>query len=200
MKRIIRRKLRRSPNEGFSLIELLLAMIVLAVGLLGGMIVILTAIASNARNRFDTAAVALTQSTMDRIIVLTASAGVQQTQITDCNGTVHAITTAPGGAPLVDLSAISNGIQVIDFTQDPVAGYQMLYTLCATGATGPTGVPQVYDVRWRITDFVNPPPAGGGSTQLVLVAAKNLGEAGNGMQNQSRMFSIPVTLRALRGN
>src|SRR5437016_4648530 len=192
---------RCSSNSGFSLIELLLAMIVLAVGLLGGMIVILTAIASNARNRFDTAAVALAHSTMDRIIVLTASAAIQQTQITDCNGTVHAMKTdANSGAPLVDLSGISNGLQAIDFSKDPVDGYQMLYTLCATGAADglPTGNPQVYDVRWNVSDVVN--KANGGSTELIIVAAKNVTEVGNGLQNQSRFFAVPAPLRALRGH
>src|SRR5437660_12894853 len=91
---------RRGSNSGFSLIELLIAMMVLAVGLLGGMIVILTAIATNARNRFDTSAVALAQSTMDRILVLSSSAAVQQTQMTDCNGTVSTINTSPGGSAL----------------------------------------------------------------------------------------------------
>ena len=193
----LKRALRKSRRQsGFSLIELLLAMVVLTVGLLGGMIVIVTAIASNARNRFDTAAVALAQSTMDRIVVLTISAGIQTTSITDCDGTAHSMTTAPGGAPLVDLSGISNGVQAIDFTQNPVAGYQMLYKLCATGAADglPTGNPQLYDVRWNVSNPIN-----GGSTELVLVAAKNVTEDGNGAR-QTRFFNVPATLRALRGN
>ena len=196
MKRNRQLQQRRGSNSGFSLIELLIAMIVLVVGLLGGMIVILTAIASNARNRFDTAAVALAQSTMDRIVVLTISAGIQTTSITDCDGTAHSMTTAPGGAALVDLSGISNGVQAIDFTQNPVAGYQMLYKLCATGAADglPTGNPQLYDVRWNVSNPIN-----GGSTELVLVAAKNVTEDGNGAR-QTRFFNVPATLRALRGN
>jgi prepilin-type N-terminal cleavage/methylation domain-containing protein len=199
MKRTLQGRRRRSSNSGFSLIELLLAMLVLTIGLLGGMIVILTAIASNARNRFDTAGVALAQSTMDRIIVLSASAGIQATSITDCTGTARPMTTAPGGAPLVDLSNISNGLQVIDFTQAPVPGYQMYYTLCATGASDglATGNPQIYDVRWNVSNPIN--GANGGSSELIQVAAKNLGEVGNGGQ-QSRLFNLPVTLRALRGN
>lgn len=181
--------------KGFSLVELMIAMVILAVGLLGGMIIILTAMASNSRSRFDTSAVALAQSTMDRILVLSTSAAVQSTQITDCNGVVHNITTATGGSALTNLN-MTNGTQAIDFTQPAVAGYQMTYTLCATGAADglPTGNPQTYDVRWYIS-----PATGAGTTQLVLVAAKNAGEGGNGLQ-QSRFFSVPITLRALRGN
>jgi len=194
------KKQRSRGNQGFSLIELLIAMIVLVVGLLGGMVIIITAIASNARGRFDTTAVALTQSTMDRILVLSLSASPQQTQMTDCNGTVHAINTGIGGSPVTDL-AVMNGGQSIDFGQNAVNGYQMLYTLCAAGAQNQDGSPnlaattpppQTYDVRWVIKDI-------DGKTQLVMVAAKNITENGNGL-SQSRFFSIPITLRAIRGN
>jgi prepilin-type N-terminal cleavage/methylation domain-containing protein len=185
----------RNQQSGFSLIELMLAMIVLTVGLLGGMIVIVTAIATNARNRFDTAAVALAQSTMDRIIVLSAGAAGQTTQMTDCNGTVYTLNTTAGGAPLTNFTTVINGNQIIDFTQGAVAGYQMLYTLCPAGATDglPLGNPQTYDVRWNIQAVAGTP-----GQEMVLVAAKNIGAVGNG--NQTRFFSMPITLRALRGN
>src|SRR5438270_12598840 len=121
MSKLSQRRKQRAGSEGFSLIELLIAMLVLTVGLLGGMIVIVTAIASNARARLDSTAVALAQSTMDRIVVLSAAAVPQQTSITDCTGAVHPITTASGGgAPLVDISGIPDGKQMIDFTQAPV--------------------------------------------------------------------------------
>ena len=190
---------KKKRDSGFSLIELLLAMIVLTIVLLGGMIVILTAIASNAQNRFDTAAVALAQSTMDRIIVLTASSASQSTDVTDCTGTVHTITTVGGdypgpGANLTNsLSGITNGLQSIDFTATPVTGYQMLYSLCAGNGVGNS---QVYDVRWNIINT----STGNSNAQLVYVAAKNITESGNGMQGQSRFFSIPITLRGIRGN
>lgn len=184
---------KKQRNQGFSLIELLISMVVLVIGLLGGMAIIVTAVASNARSRFDTSAVALAQSTMDRILVLSVSASTQQTQMTDCNGTVHTINTALGGAPVTDL-AVMNGGQSIDFSQTSVNGYQMLYTLCDAGSSNAAAVstPQTYDVRWVIKDI-------DGKSQLVMVAAKNLTENGNGL-SQSRFFSIPVTLRAIRGN
>ena len=193
-------KMSRRRNSGFSLIELLIALTILVIGLLGGMVVIVTAIATNARNRFDTAALALAQSTMDRILVLSASGSTQSTSVTDCNGVVHAISTAPGdspgpGAPLTNLGNIVNGTQSIDFSATAVNGYQMFYTLCAAGASGEIGNEQVYDVRWNIINTT----AGSTGAQLVVVAAKNITASGNGL-GQARFFSVPMTLRAIRGN
>ena len=185
---------RRTRNRGFSLVEMLIAMMVLTVGMVGGVAIIAVAIAANANSRFDTGAVSLAQSTMDRIIVISASATGSQlnTNMTDCNGTAHAINTAAGGAPTTTISGIATGTQVIDFTQAAVANYQMNYTLCGAGGSGYTGIPQTYDVRWNIS-------AGSTQgTQLILVAAKNISEYQNGL-SQTKYFSIPITLRALRG-
>jgi prepilin-type N-terminal cleavage/methylation domain-containing protein len=189
------RKVKKGRQAGFSLIELLIAMFVLAVGLLGGMVVILTAISSNARNRMDTAAVALAQSTMDRIIVISNSSGVLTTQMTDCQGNVHNMNTAPGGSALITFGSLMNGNSSIDFSKPAVGGYQMTYALCATGAQGQTGNVQTYDVRWYVSPTINDAK----SPQMILVAAKNTTESGNGEQ-QSHFFSVPITLRALRGN
>jgi type IV pilus modification protein PilV len=186
-------------ERGFSLVELLIAMLVLTVGMVGGVAIITVAIAANANSRFDTGAVSLAQSTMDRIIVISVSATGSQlnTNMTDCKGTQHAVdtpalTSGPAGAPTTTISGIANGTQSIDFSQAPVAGYQMYYTLCGAGGSGYTGTDQTYDVRWHI----GPGPTQG--TQLILVAAKNIGEYQNGL-SQTKYFSIPITLRALRG-
>ena len=185
---------RNHGQRGFSLIEMLLAMLVLTIGMLGGAIMITVAIASNANAKFDTGAVSLAQSTMDRIIVISANASGANlnTNMTDCNGTVHPVFTAAGGAATTTINGIANGTQMIDFTQAAVANYSMNYVLCGAGGAGYTGNPQVYDVRWNI----GPGPTQ--TTQLVLVAAKNITESGNGT-SQTKYFTIPITLRAIRG-
>jgi type IV pilus assembly protein PilV len=191
---------RNHAQRGFSLIEMLLAMLVLTIGMLGGAIMITVAVASNANSKFDTGAVSLAQSTMDRIIVISANASGTNlnTNMTDCNGTVHPVFTAAGpggtaaGAPTTTINGIATGTQVIDFSQAAVPNYQMNYVLCGAGGAGNTGIPQVYDVRWN----VGPGPTQ--TTQLILVAAKNISESGNGT-SQTKYFSMPITLRALRG-
>lgn len=187
---------KRGAQGGFSVIELLVAMFILTIGLLGGMIIIVVASANNAKTRMDTSAVALAESTMDRILVISGSASDLTTQVTDCTGSTHTVNTAPGGAPLTNLPG-SMGSNAIDFSAAPVDGYRMLYTLCAQGASGQTGAPQVYDVRWRV-DSVSALNAFS-NNQVVSVAAKNLGENSNGLQ-QAQFFTIPITLRGMRGN
>jgi type IV pilus assembly protein PilV len=188
-------RMSRNNQRGFSLIELSIAMLILVVGLLGSMILLITAVGANSRSRQDTAAVALAQSTMDRILVISGSSSSLVTSITDCNSTQHTVNTAAGGATLANVG--SNGIQVIDFSQPAVDGYQMLYTLCAAGGTGTTGTPQVYDVRWRV-DSLSALDAKS-QTQMISVAAKNVGAVGNGL-TQAQLFVMPITLRGLRGN
>lgn len=194
----VSRQRRRTKQCGFGLIELLIAMLVLTVGLLGGMVILTVAIASNAQAKFDTGAVSLAQSTMDKILALSAVAANQTTSVTDCNGIVHTVNSAiagnnPTGAPTTTLNGLANGTQAIDFTAAPVANYSMQYTMCAAGGVGYVGQPQVYDVRWNVSPGPTP------STQLILVAAKNISETGNG-GSQSRYFAVPITLRALRGD
>ena len=193
-KQSVRNPRRVSNQTGFTVIELAMAMFVLTVGMLGGVALITVAIASNANAKFDTGAVALSQSTMDRIIVISGNASGTQlnTSMTDCNGATHAVYTAVGGAATTTISGIANGTQVIDFSQAAVTGYQMFYTLCGAGGSGYTGNPQTYDVRWNVSQGPTQ------TTQLILVAAKNVTESGNGL-SQTQYFSVPITLRALRG-
>jgi len=60
--------------RGFSLIELMIAMVVLAVGLLGGIMVIGVAKANNGRSKLHTTAVTLAESTMEKIVAIPRSA------------------------------------------------------------------------------------------------------------------------------
>jgi len=169
-------------SRGFSLIELMIAMAVLAVGILGGIVVIAVATTNDGRSKLHTTAAALAQSTMERIIAIPAKAvgSGAQTKITDCAGNTFTIETAVGGSPLITGGAFAGSV---DFTQPPQPNYSMSYVMCSTGANVP------YDVRWRIDD--GPTPA----TQLVTVSAKPV--VTNGAA--AAQFTLPSTLRQLRG-
>jgi prepilin-type N-terminal cleavage/methylation domain-containing protein len=181
MMRLARKK---SGAGGFSLVELLIAMVVLSVGLLGGIGVICVATANNGRSRLNTTATTLAESTMERIAAISARASGTDavTAMTDCKGNTFTINTLLGGPPLVDAGAFG-GVQV-SFSQAADAGYSMQYVVCSSGQ----GVP--YEVRWHIDSGPTP------STQVVTVSAKALR---NGATTPTAIFSRPVTLRSLRG-
>lgn len=169
----------RSSQQGFSYIELMVAMVVLAVGLLGGIAVICAATANNGKSKLHTTAATLAESTLEKIIALPKDAS---TNLTDCQGNTFTIQTADLGANSPGLVSVFGGSQ-LDFSKTPIAGYSMQFAVCAPGQ----GIS--YDVRWRID--AGPTP----STQLVTVSAKAL----PGTAAPAAGFAMPVTLRGLRG-
>src|SRR5579864_422188 len=163
-------------ERGFSLIELMITMVVLAVGLLAGLGMIIAAIASNGGPKTNTATATLAESTMERIVAVPLSpSGVSSpTSLSDCAGNNFTINTAAGGSPLVTTTW---GVSA-DFQQPPVPGYSMLYVNCATGQ-GLT-----YDIRWTIEPGPTP------STELVTVSARAVGTN----TGPAAPFVRPVTL------
>lgn len=172
----------RKVSGGFSLIEVLIAMTVLAVGLLGGISVICVASASNGGSKLNTAAATLAESAMERITAIpeNATGAAAMTTLTDCKGNVLPMDSSLGGSPLV-----SSGLfTAVDYRQPPVLNYSMLYTVCSAGP----GI--TYDVRWRIDPGPTP------STQLVTVSVKGL----PGAASPAAALARPVTLQTLRGD
>ena len=164
-------------QNGFSLLELMIAVCVLAIGILGGMGVICAATASNGSSKINTAAATLAESTMERIMAVppTATGAAAMSTVTDCNGNAFAMNTAPGGSP-VSVGLFSG----IDYTQPPASNYSMAYVTCS-GFT--------FDVRWNIG--AGPTP----STQLITVSVKSLRTSGNPAATLVRRF----TLHSVRG-
>jgi len=168
--------------QGFSLVEMMIAMAVLVIGILGSMGIIFVATASNGRSKLNTTAATLAESTVERIVTLPQSAtgAGATTSITDCTGTIFGVDTNLGGSPMVASGAFAS----IDFNQPAVPNYSMVYKVCPAAS----GVS--YDVRWRIDP--GPTPA----TQVVTVSAKPLA----GGASPAAVFSRPVTLHVYRGN
>jgi prepilin-type N-terminal cleavage/methylation domain-containing protein len=168
-------------SRGFSLIEVMVAMSVLVVGLLGGIVVIAVAGANDGRSKLHSTAVALAESTMEKIAAIPQNAvgTVAETKMTDCAGNSFMIETAQGGSDLITSGAFAGSV---DFSKPAVGNYAMAYSTCGGGAN------VSYDIRWRIDPGPTP------STQLVTVSAKPMVAAG------AAQFTLPYTLRQLRGN
>jgi hypothetical protein len=160
-----------------SLIELMIAMFVLLVGIVGNISLLALAVGGNGRSRQQSNSTAIAQMVTEKISSVKASTSPNLT-ITDCTGTSFTIsTTAPGGGSLTS----SGGL---DYTQAVVANYQMLYTDCGTD-----GMQVTYDVRWNISQ-----PASSGYVKLLVVSAKRQGSA-----TDPRYFALPVTVRTVVG-
>jgi Tfp pilus assembly protein PilV len=167
-------KQRMRRERGMTLIELMIAMVVLMVGVMGSMALIAYSIGGNNRSKQQSNSVVVAQMLSEKISSQKASLSNGLT-VSDCTGTSSAVSTAAGGGSLT-----SSGD--VDFTQPAVAGYQMYFTDCGTN-----GRQMVYDVRWTITQPTT-------YTKLVIVSAKMKG-AGTDV----KMFSLPSTIRTLVG-
>jgi Tfp pilus assembly protein PilV len=169
------RKTNRNSQAGLTMIEVLVAAAVVIVGFMATLGLVLTAIASNNRNRMDSTGTMLAQAVVENInSVVGGTIGSTGTDdLTDCNGTDWTIDTAVGGANL-------SGSQ-IDFTQVMASTdhHHMDYAVC--NATSQT----TYDVRWNVQSVTST------GTYLVTVAVKKKRTG----SSADKFFALPVTLR-----
>jgi prepilin-type N-terminal cleavage/methylation domain-containing protein len=164
-------------QRGMTLIELMIAMVVLLVGVVGSMALIAYAMGGNGRSKQQSNATVVAQMLSEKISSQKASTSSDLT-VSDCTGTANTVHTAAGGGALT-----SSGD--VDFTQAAVPGYQMYFTDCGTN-----GRQMTYDVRWTITQ----PTTVSTYLKLVVVSAKMKGAG-----TDSKVFSLPVTIRTLVG-
>lgn len=161
-------------QRGMTLIELMIAMVVLLVGVVGSLALVSMSVSGNGRNRQQSNSTVISQMLTEKISSVKASTSPTLT-ITDCTGASFNINTAAGGGAL-------NSSGDVDFTQAQVANYSMNYTACGT-----SGRQMVYDVRWTIqqtTPYV----------KFVVVTTKMQGAGAD-----LKMFSPVVTIRSLVG-
>lgn len=174
-------------QRGMGLIELMIAIAVLTVGVLGSMVPILLAIGSNGRNRYQSNSTVIAQMVMEKIMSVPASTS-PVLAITDCSGVAQNINTA-GAAGAGAGAALVGGMA--DYTQAPGTagdppGYFVLYSTnganCATAGRGAT-----YDVRWNIKTL-SP------YSKLITVSAKLQGN-----NQDAKVVAFPVTIRSVAG-
>jgi prepilin-type N-terminal cleavage/methylation domain-containing protein len=177
---IQRRKKAPRTERGMSLIELMIAMVVLLVGLVGSMALVAISMGNNGRSRQQGNSTIISQLLTEKISSVKATTSPLLI-VTDCAGNnFNVSTTAPGGSPLTAAGDV-------DFTQPPVANYQGLYTDCGTAGRQVT-----YDVRWNIQQ---PTP----NVKFLTVSAVKRGVATNAATFDLKYFSLPVTIRTLIG-
>jgi prepilin-type N-terminal cleavage/methylation domain-containing protein len=185
---------RRKSQAGMTLVELMIAMAILAVGLGGLVNVLVVAMETDNRNSKDTSATLLAQMVLEQISAQHPNSNLP-ISITDCAGNAWTISTTPGsspngaGATLVTNSS-SSGYGGIDETQaysNITANYAMKYVDC--GGVGNVGVPTTYDVRWNVMTV------DANYSRLITVSTRPSGaNALGGIQ-----FALPVNLRMVAG-
>jgi prepilin-type N-terminal cleavage/methylation domain-containing protein len=174
------RKKAPQSERGMSLVELMIAMVVLLVGLVGSMALVAISMRNNGRSRQQGNSTIVSQLITEKISSVRSTIS-PLLQITDCAGNVFNVsTTAPGGSPLTASGEV-------DFTQPVVANYQMVYTDCGTAGRQVT-----YDVRWNIQQ----PTA---NVKFLTVSTQKRGVQGPGQATDLKYFSLPVTIRTLIG-
>ena len=165
-------------ERGMSLVELLIAMVVLLVGLVGSMALVAISMANNGRSRQQGNSTIVSQLITEKISSVKATTSPILI-VTDCAGNNFNVSTiAPGGSPLTASGDVN-------FTQPAVANYQMLYTDCGT-----SGRQVTYDVRWNIQQ---PTPY----VKLLTVSTQKLNVSQT--RFDLKYFSLPVTIRTLIG-
>jgi len=177
-----KKKFGRKSTQGFTLVELMVAMVVLAIGVLGGMVMILMGMTRDNTNRMDTTATNAAQAVLEQIAAVPANQDTNVT-VTDCVPTQRTVTTvgSTGGS---GATLLTDGSGNVDFSAAPVTNYQIPFTVC-----GNNGLQITYDVRWRITTL----PSGG---KLVIVAA---GHPTTDNKSRAIGYIPPVTLRTIVG-
>jgi type IV pilus assembly protein PilV len=187
-------RIRRKSEGGMTLVELMIAMAVLAIGLGGITNLLVVAMATDNKNSKDTSATLLAQMVIEQISAQHPNS-TATISVTDCAGNAWTVATAGGaspsgtGATLVTTSTAA-GYGGIDQTQaysSITANYAMKYVDC--GGVGNTGNPTTYDVRWNVMTI------DANYTRLVTASARPLNASALG----GLSFALPVNLRAVVG-
>jgi prepilin-type N-terminal cleavage/methylation domain-containing protein len=200
-----------SGEAGMTLIELMIAITVLAIGMLGAMGMILMGMQTDSRSKTDTTATVLDQEIIEGYSTLKNYPQPTFVTINDCalNGAnAHEADLGQGampagnGAVLYTAATAPSAAQVgdIDWTQ-PVPtlataatpGYAMEYQTCSG---------DIYEVRWNVMNLTPAaPPAGStGRLSLLTVSARPrsaVSADAAGTQNRAVLYAWPVTLRTM---
>ena len=199
---------RSSSAEGMTLIELMIAMTVMAIGLPACMMMVLVGMQTNSRNKTDTTATILDQEIVEKFATLKQYPKPTFVAINDCalsagSANVHNASLGAGVAPAGSGAALYTGasaseVGTIDWTQavpvlatSTTPGYAMEYQTCSG---------DIYEVRWNVME-ISPNPNSRISQLTVSARPQSavVADAG-GATNRAILYARPVTLRTLIEN
>jgi len=184
---------------GVSIIELMIALSVLAIAMLGSMVMVVMGMQNDSKSRTDTTATVLDQEIIEKFATLKNYPKPGVINVTDCalagaNANQHQASIGAGaGATLytAGTAPMASMVGDIDWTAAAPAfataatpGYAMLYQTCSG---------ELYEVRWNIQQI---------SPVLSLLTVSSRPRAATimiGAVSQSRavLYARPVTLRTM---
>ena len=205
------RQLGKSAEAGVSLIELMIAVVVLGISMLGSMAMILMGMQSDSRSKTDTTATILDQEIIEKFSTLKQYPKPTFVSIYDCalsagGANIHEASLGAGagpagnGATLYTAASAPLAVQVgdVDWTVPAPAlatsaaqGYAMEYQTCSG---------DIYQVRWNVMQ-VSPNP--NSLVSLLTVSARPRSAvvaSTTGARNQAILYARPVTLYAMIEN
>ncbi len=187
----------RTRQQGSMLLELLIAIVVLAIGMGALIPLLVSSMYTNNRSGGDTGSTMVAEHVLEQISAQPAnSAPTAYLQVTDCAGTAWTIETdgaAKGGG--TGGSYGGNGASLtsdgkIDWTQSyssVPSNYKMQYVACGNG-----GRQTVFEVRWNVisTQYLT----GNNYTRMVIISARP-----TSAQAGIFRYVVPVNLRTIGG-
>jgi len=184
-------------QSGVGLLEMMIALTVLTVGMLGSMVMIVTGMQSNTRNKTDTTATVLDQEILETFATLKNYPLNGNVTIYDCalNGAnAHTAAYIQGTAAAGGAGAPLTATGDIDWTQptptlatSATAGYAMMYQTCSG---------DIYEVRWNVKD-ANPVALSLSRLSILTVSSRE--KLANG-SHVAMLFAQPTTLRTMIEN
>jgi prepilin-type N-terminal cleavage/methylation domain-containing protein len=200
-----------SREAGVTMIELMIAVVVLGISLLGSLSMVLMGMQSNSRNKTDTTATILDQEIVEKFSTLKKYPKPGWISIYDCAlntgaANIHRASLGAGAGPTGNGATLFTAANApstaqagdVDWTAaaptlatSTTAGYAMEYQTCH----GDT-----YEVRWNIME-VSPNPSSRISMLTVSARPRTALSADAAQaQNRAVLFAWPVTLRTLIEN